>query len=293
MDLEKNAVATLSKLNLTALEAKVYLTLTKYEALTPEEIGKLTKISRPDIYRVTKGLHEKGLVEKILGRPVRIKATPAKIGLKLLLDQKKNEFEKVAEETGNLFFILQKSKLNKNNNITDGEFVLIPKRDTIINRISQSLAEAEETVDLILTNKRFLYGMNHGFRKNMEQAWSRRVLFRLILEKPEPGIDIEEPLEICRMSEMCHIRFFNSQPQAVLGIYDKKSVFIICNPQENVHRSPALWSNSQSLLAMAQDYFNVSWICATDERSAIAEFRDFINEKNPINRKTKPELGYA
>ena len=293
MYLEKNAVATLSKLNLTALEAKVYLTLSRYEALTPEEIGKLTRISRPDIYRVTKGLHEKGLVEKILGRPIRIKATPAKIGLKLLLNQKKNEFEKLAEETDQLFSILEKPKLNNNKKIADEEFVLIPKRDTIINRINHSLTEAKETVDLILTFKRFLYGMNHGFKNSIEQAWSRGVLFRFILEKPEQGIDIEEPLEICRMSKMCYIRFFNSQPEVVLGLYDKKSVFIILNPQENVPMSPALWSNSPTLLAMAQDYFNVLWICAADERNALLEFKDFINEKNPINRETKRELARA
>jgi len=271
MELKENDVLTLSKLNLTVLEARVYLTLCRQGELTASEISKLTKTARPDIYRVMNGLQEKCLVEKILERPARMKAVPIDIGLKLLLKLKKNEYEEVKTETNQLFHKFQQAKLNHVNNEVAEKFVLVPKNEPIISKIKQAIDEAQENVDLILTFKRFLYGMTTVFRKNVIKAWDRGVQFRFILQEPQKGIDTEKSIRICRDSEMCKLKFFNCQPKAVMGLYDKKAVFIIVNPKEDIQSSPALWSNSQSLLAIVQDYFNVLWICADNNKNRITD----------------------
>lgn len=262
MKIQKNAVEILSKLNLSTLEAKTYLTLSKYEDLTAAEISKLTQIARPDIYRVTAKLQEKGLVEKILQRPTRIKAVPIKVGLELLLKNMKNEYEMAKKETHELFQRLEQTKLKNENKLTTEKFVLIPKKEAIITKIKQAIDQAQENVNLILTCKRFNYGINN-FKENLNEAWKRGVMFRCLLEKPKMN-RIEEALQICRNSGMCQIRFLTNQPTVVMALYDKKSVFIFLDPREDVPSSPALWSNSQSLLAMANDYFNVLWICSNN-----------------------------
>ena len=265
MNLEDNAVVTLSKLDLSALEAKVYLTLSKYEELTAAEISKLTQTARPDVYRVVRNLQEKGLVEKILKSPVQMKAVPINVGLQLLLRNKKDEYDEIKRETNQLFDSLRQIKLKDENNLKEEKFVLVPKKEAIIAKIRQAIDEAQESVDLILSFKRFFYGTTH-FMENLSKAWDREVKFRVILEKPKKEHHIEEALQICRKSNMCQIRFFNDHPAAGVGLYDKKSVFIVLNPREDVPSSPALWSNSRSLLAIVQDYFNVLWICLDNKK---------------------------
>lgn len=271
IEFSESDVATLSKLNLTALEAKIYLTLCKQGDLTALEISKLTKTARPDIYRVMRGLQEKCLVEKILERPVRMKAVPIDVGLKLLIKLKMAEVEKVKTETNQLFHRFKKAKLNSANNAIDEKFILVPKSEPIINKIRQAIDEAQESIDLILTFKRFLYGMTTIFRENVIKAWDRGVQFRFLLQEPQKGTNNEESVRICRDSGMCSLKFFSCQPKAVMGLYDRRAVFIIVNPEEDIQSSPALWSNSQSLLAIAQDYFNVLWICADNNKERIID----------------------
>jgi hypothetical protein len=54
-------------------------------------------------------------------------------------------------------------------------------------------------------------------------------------------------------------------PKTVLGIYDKKEVFMIIDPKEGLFDSPALWSNSQSLISVVQDYFEILWLTTMEK----------------------------
>jgi hypothetical protein len=54
-------------------------------------------------------------------------------------------------------------------------------------------------------------------------------------------------------------------PNTVIGIYDKKEVFIVIDPKEGLFDSPALWSNNQSLITVVKDYFEILWLTAMEE----------------------------
>ena len=260
MSNDNDAVQTLTQLGLTVLESRIYLGLCKYGKLSTKEISKITKTAQSDIYRVVKSLQQKGLVEKQIEKPVSYKAIPFVTGSNFLLERKKTECEDLQNKISRINRQLEKKSTGKNSLLHESQFVMIPKRENIVKKIAEAIERSEKEVNLVLSWKRLHAGMTHTFLENSKRAWSRGVQFRIVVEAPQNERAKKTAIEFCEINPKCNIRFLPDCPKTVLGLYDKKEVFIIVNPKGDLLDSPALWSNSQSLVTAIQEYFDLLWL---------------------------------
>lgn len=264
---QENTIQTLMQLGLTILEARIYLTLSRYESLATKELSELAKTSRPDTYRVLAKLQKKGLIEKIITKPAKFKAIPMQTGVAFLLERKQVEHKNLETKSKLLLQTIKERPAPKPPEFITSHFALIPQREPIVKKINEAIDNAKESVDIFLSWKRFLPGMTSTFAKSSQKAWERKVKFRIVVESPEETADVELARQFCRKSPFCEIRFLPTPPKTVLGIYDQKHFFVIVNPKKGLFDSPALWSNSQSLLSVIQDYFEMLWLTAKTEPS--------------------------
>jgi sugar-specific transcriptional regulator TrmB len=262
---DKNIVETLNQLGLSHLESKIYLALCKYQDLSTKTISRLTKTPQPDTYRVLAKLQEKGLVEKIIKRPAKFKIVPCDKGINSLLERKKAEFVDLEKNTKLSLSSLKERTITESGENQGLQFVLIPQREAVVDKIRVAIDRARKSVDLFLSWKRFLPGMTVTFAENVEKAWKRGVRFRIVVENPSTAEEAEQAMQISGKSPFCKIRFLRGFPKTVIGTYDKKEVFIIVNPKESLLGSPALWSNSQSLISLVKDYFDFLWLTSIEE----------------------------
>jgi sugar-specific transcriptional regulator TrmB len=260
---DEKAKQTLLKLGLSVLEAKTYIALIKYGVLTSKKLSELTKMSQPDTYRVLSKLQKKGLTEKIIKKPMQFKAVPLHLGTAFLLERKKMEHEDLKAKTNQLLQEIRKSPLPQPLETETSNFVMIPKRQIVVKRINEAIDNSKKSVDIFLSWKRFSVGVTSTFAESSRKAWDRGVKFRIIVEKPEKAVNVKPLLKFC-VHPFCSVRFVTESPRTVLGIYDKKEVFIIVNPRKGLYDSPALWSNNQSLISVAQDYFEILWLTAME-----------------------------
>ena len=72
-------------------------------------------------------------------------------------------------------------------------------------------------------------------------------------------------LDCCRKYPSLEVRLVSNYPLTSFVIYDKKEIFIIEFSTVNLTESPALWSNCPSLLALANEYFDASWLRAMEK----------------------------
>ncbi|MCW4046872.1 MAG: hypothetical protein NWE99_04840 [Candidatus Bathyarchaeota archaeon] len=252
----------LTDLGLTLLQARVYIALTVSEPLRASEIAKKSEVARPDVYRTVSKLQEIGLVEKIIAAPVKYRAIPMEKGLTLLLKRKTRQYKKVRARTQ---VLLEKARTKRQSNadqMNGDQFVWVPEGKTIIERIRNSLENASQSVDLILSWKRFSRGIASTFAESIEKAWKNGAKIRFIVEKPSESKTAGDLIKFCEEKHSCQMRFTSKYPRTVLGIYDEKEVFIIVDPKTDLPGSPALWSNSSSLISLARDYFEVLWFTA-------------------------------
>ncbi|NIU39390.1 hypothetical protein GWN65_05330, partial [Candidatus Bathyarchaeota archaeon] len=89
--LNKNA-EMLSDFGLTHNQAKVYIAIARLRLATVSQISKVSKVRREDVYRILPKLEKMGLVEKLLGKPTKIRATPVEEALPILIKHEEDAF---------------------------------------------------------------------------------------------------------------------------------------------------------------------------------------------------------
>ena len=265
METSFSKLQILEDLGLTSLQARVYLALLESGPLRVSEISKISNVARPDVYRNLSKLQKKGLVERIIKTPLEYRAISMRKGLSLLLETKTSQYEKVRAETRLLLDSAQERKINKKKNIESPQYVLIPKGRTVVERISTAIAQAKISMDLVLSWKRFSRGLVSTFAESMEVAWARKVEVRFIVESPLKSKTAKQLVKFCKEKPCCQLKLIPHCPAVVLGIFDKKEVFIAANPKADLPGSPALWTNNSSLIALSQEYFEIQWLTAIDK----------------------------
>jgi sugar-specific transcriptional regulator TrmB len=262
--LQQSDLEVLKSLGLTLSQAKVYLALIKTKPPEVELISKLTNISRPDVYRALSKLQNLGIVEKAIERPQRYKAVPPQEGITILLKRRDEEHDTLRRNSKLLADRLKNYSFTKPTSSSD-RFVLIPKKSRMITTIKRAIDASQETVDLAMSLKRFMFGTKEVFAENHKKAWARGVRFRYIVEKPEEATTAEHLAQYFRKNSLCEARFLSDKPQAVIGIYDKREAFIILSPKEGIFNSPAVWSENPSFIMVIQDYFEHLWLTASEK----------------------------
>jgi len=256
----KDAVSVLNKLGLSNLEARTYIALCGYGTLSTKEISRLTNTAQADIYRVMRRLHKKGLVEKVIEKPVSFKSVPFEVGSSFLLDRKKSEINVLQGDVNQISLKIKEFFPENSKKVKEHQFLMVPKRENVVKKIAEAIERSKIKIDLYLTWNRFYKGMTNIFAECARKAWDRGVQFRIIVEYPKDAAAQKKAIEFCEKTPLCNIRFTADHPKTVMGIYDENEVFIIVDPTEDLFNSPALWSNNQSLLTALQEYFELLWL---------------------------------
>jgi sugar-specific transcriptional regulator TrmB len=254
-------------LGLTQKQARVYLALAKFGPLRIMEISRISKIVRPDVYPSLEKLQRLGVVEKLIKTPPEYRAIPMNQALSSLLEAKTNQYERVRVATEHLRGAVKTEKPDALDELESNQFVLIPEGKVVVDRIRNAIEKAQKNIDLILSWKRASRGLADLFADSLKMAWANNVRFRLIAERPPKSQQAEELVQSFREKPMSQMRFIPYHPETVLGIYDKKHVFIIIISQSDLQSSPALWSNNDALISLAANYFELLWLSASESMS--------------------------
>ena len=265
MEPEFSEIDVLVDLGLTLVQAKVYWALAKSGSLKTSAISKISKVAQPDVYRSLSKLQELGLVQRVIKKPLEYMATPANQAISLLLETKTEQFKKVRADAKLIVDRIEEERPKRKNQLEVPQFVLIPKGRTVIERINTSIVQAQLSMDLLLSWKRFSRGIVDTFAESMENAWDKKVKIRFIVEKPSESETAKQLIRFCEEKPFCQMKFIPNRPEIVLGIYDENEVFVIANPETDLPGSSALWSSNRSIIALAKSHFEVLWLNAMEQ----------------------------
>jgi sugar-specific transcriptional regulator TrmB len=95
-------IKVLRQLGLTALQAQVYLTLSKLGKATIKTIATTARIDRANAYRVMSKLMKLNLVEKMITNPIVFKAVGVNEALQMLLERKAKEYQEIEAKAKDL-----------------------------------------------------------------------------------------------------------------------------------------------------------------------------------------------
>ncbi|MDH4212763.1 MAG: MEDS domain-containing protein [Candidatus Thorarchaeota archaeon] len=264
----EDSAKLLSEFGLTYYEAKVYITALQIGVTTASKIAKQADIRREEVYRTIPKLERVGLIERILGRPVKVKALPLQEGLNTLFKMKEEEASHELKE-----LISKKEEvLKKFDYVVRGQkpeeeqshFVLISEKDVLSRKINSAIVDAKKSVDFVDSfENAFRFILSYG--DVLKIAKKKNVDVRILTECPEEIGLIPEYLKKQIPHNSFTVRYSENIPSRYILI-DKKQAMITTSAGGSFSDGACLWTNDHSLIGIVNRDFEEQFRDALDWR---------------------------
>jgi sugar-specific transcriptional regulator TrmB len=266
VSLMEHAEKVLRELGLTFSQAKLYVALLRLsDGATASAIGSFANVARQDVYHLMDELQEIGLVEKIVSNPTKYKAVPIEEVTSVLLGKRRDRTQALIEESAELFSKFPgKSSKTEIHEIT--QFMLIPKGETLVRKVEKTLKAAQKQIFVVMPWREFTQWI-FALQELWQQTLDRGVRMHWLTENPPQNSDANmEMIDNFMHNPMFKLRTLPPPIDVRLSVFDSREVFIAINTTINAAESPALWTNSPTMVSTLEDYFRMKWEIATEYR---------------------------
>ncbi len=246
-------------MGITVLQARVYLALLKSGKTTVKDLAKTSKVARQDTYRVLSELHNLGLIEKLIDAPTKFKAIPIEVVVAELIERRKKDSIRLEQDATEMLQsfaeLVEDSDEPKDE---EYQFVIIKELQSRLMRARKQIEETKKSI-CVVTRWPFFVTYSVNSTEEIIKALKRGVSIRIVTQKPEGVEPLPEDLQILMKYPLFQVKYAASLPSSIAATFDKRAVNISIISGTNPSESPLLESNNQSLIELAQNYFEVMW----------------------------------
>jgi sugar-specific transcriptional regulator TrmB len=246
-------------LNLT--QARVYLSILKLDRAKVGQISKFSKVRREVVYRILPSLEKIGLVERILGRPIMIRATPISDALNFLVTEEKTKSD---ERLSDMRIKVQKlaSRDWKQGDLKESVYILMPDRLLILTKTSSLIMNSKKEVCFITDTVRVIPFLSE-FSDELRPAVKEGVLVRIVLEGSDSDDFLREKVRKLLSGDSVSIKFHH-EPLNHFVVSDDKEALITTSKESGLWDAPVLWTNNDNLIGVLKTSFESLWQKAED-----------------------------
>lgn len=288
LSLNENA-EMLSSFGLTHNQAKVYIAIARLGIASVSQISKLSKVRREDIYRMLPKLEKMGLIEKILGKPTKIRAISVEDTLSILVKREQDiASKKVSALIAKKQEFLKHFKAYRVKPISEEpHFALISQREGIINRGLTMVKNAKREIDVITSREEFILIFTN-YAESLKKAIRKGVKVRVVLDIFEYEDPILRVLEEYKSSGASFDLKCKDQPSGHYLIADYKEALVATSTEAPLGENPCLWTDDNNLVGLMQRNFEGIWHTSVDMKTikteAIGEkLTHFLKDLRPTN----------
>jgi len=254
----EDSAKILSEFGLTHYESKVYLAVFQQGLTTAADIAKVAGIRREEVYRTLPKLERTGLIEKVLGRPARVRALPIEDALSILINRKEEESSRVISnllsKKKQLLEMFQEVTPDIMDDKEKVHFTLVSEKDAIEKRIAFLIKQAAKTIDFVDTfENAFRFVLT--FAEELINANQRDVSVRIITEYPDNTKLIPDALNRHVPATSFNIRYCEDLPGNYI-IYDGHQALITTTIGSSVSTGGTLWTDDPSLVRIVKTDFD-------------------------------------
>jgi len=245
---------------LTRNQAKVYIAIARLRLASVGQISKVSNVRREDVYRILPKLEKMGLVEKLLGTPTKIRATPVEEALSILI---KHEEDTARERVSALkaktkTFLKHFARAPRLEVGEKANFVLLSKRESMISKTGPMIKNARKNIDLVCSRNKLMQFV-HEFAEQMTEAARKDVRIRIVSEVPEYEDSIPRAMEEQTSPGISLDLRYSDLHSGHYMIVDYKEALMATTTAGNLAENPLLWTNSDSLVGVLQKDFENLW----------------------------------
>ena len=244
-------------LGLSLNQARVYLAILKLEKTTVGQVAKFSKVRREDVYRLLPSLEKMGLIERLMGKPAEVRATPISDALSLLVSEEKSKFD---ERLTGMKNNVQRLSLKDWKQPVLGEesiYILIAEKKAILAKTSELVTNSKKEVALIADKERIIPVLAQ-FSDEYKHAIKKGTQIRLIFEGKNPDDLLKEKVKKLIGDISVQVRF-HREPLNHFIMSDDKEALITTSKETGLGESPSLWTNNSNLIGVLRTGFESDW----------------------------------
>jgi sugar-specific transcriptional regulator TrmB len=252
----------LREFGLTDTQSSVYLSIVKLGVASVSQITKESRVRREEVYRVLPSLEAMGLAERVLGTPVKVRATPVEEALPSLIKRLRDDtnLKVTALEAITVEFLKNQSKNGFAPLVQNGKshLTMISQWNAVNHRGLAMVSESHNEVSLITS----IYNADLGFADfsdALRQASKRKVNIRIIAEAVKDEKQLHEIIDKNRLSKSQLSLKYTAHPSIHYMISDQKEAMLSTMADAHGSESPYLWTNEENLVGILQTNFEQMW----------------------------------
>lgn len=241
---------------LSALEARVCVSMLKGGKMSVREIAKESGIVRTDVYRIVKRMRENDLVIEHLGRPLLYEVLSPHDLLQVLVKKQENKLRTLVEKQQELRASLNSMSTSRTPiNDVNEYFQVVRGVPNIVDKLRE-ITNCTQDELLILNDKQALANHgDHGLLKNIKQAYDRGVKIQILTEDEEKNLEY-----IKQLSQYAEVRYIDFIP-LLMTVCDAKCLFLGSTIQfmRSYKEKRSILTNNVEFVSMTRRNFNVEW----------------------------------
>ena len=269
MQQERDSTELLTDFGLTPYQAKVYLAAVKLGPAAAGKIAKVAGVRREEVYRTLPKLEKAGLIERILGRPIKVRALPIEDALSILLQRKEDaarkELADLESKKEDLIESLVGEKVSVDADEDDSQFILISERDTVAKRMESLIEQTSDVIDLVdsVNNVvRFLLAYEDALLKSVKN----KVHVRILTECPQEEDTIPRMLTKIVPTANISLRYVDDIPGRYV-LFDRIKVMLATSAKGGLTDSTFLLSQDANLVSLIRRDFEEQFRRSIDWKS--------------------------
>jgi sugar-specific transcriptional regulator TrmB len=255
-DIEDSA-NLLSEFGLTPYESRIYLASIRLGVASASEISKKAKVRREEVYRTIPKLEKLGIMERLLGRPVKFRALSLEEGVSLLLKKKEQavikELQDLAGKKEVLLETFEAQAPEYDADSEESEFILVTEKDTVAMRVESLIGKSESRIDIADSTFniiRFLL----TFEEKIKEALERGVKLRLLTDYPDDEEAVQRILINNLPKENVRLRYLDAIPSSY-ALFDGTDVMLSTSADGSLTNDRTLWTCDANLVSVIKRDF--------------------------------------
>lgn len=268
MELDDSA-KILSDFGLTPYEAKVYLAAVRLGLTSASRISKVTNIRREEVYRTLPKLENAGLIDRVLGRPVKVRALPMEDALTMLIKRKEEEAEREKSELivrkKVLLDSLQEESFMIEPEEHDSHFILVSEKDAVTTRITSLINGTENEIEVVDSSDNIIRFIMQ-YSDDLEKAHKRNVSLRILTECPDDESLIPNSFQKHLPEGSFILKYVDDLPGRYI-LFDGSEAMLTTSARGTFSDSKSLWTDDSNLVALIRSNFQDQLESAQDWES--------------------------
>jgi sugar-specific transcriptional regulator TrmB len=253
-------------------EAEVYVFLTAMGPTPARVIARRFAVNRMRAYRVLKGLEERGLIQRIMGRPVRYVATPAADVLSRSVEEAKQRLMTLQADENRVLEDLAKIKTREPEAAEEPRFRIYQGRQQVYELLSQMGGRVKREVNLVTTSLDLLRLSFWGLDDMLIRLSKEGKQVRMLVQVDESSVE-----EVERIMGNVEVRHISVPSPVRFAIVDDGEILTSVAMDDSMSMTTdddtGLWTNAPSFIAAIKIFYESLWSLAPEAGAFIRAMR--------------------